>query len=144
MPELHIIMGSNGAGKSSIGPEFLPGHIKTSYTVFDGDKLYMQKQKELWAQGIRAIKEAKNIAFGFVESTFEELVYAALESNDHFVYEGHFTNDATWEIPKKFRDKGYEVHILLSWPNRSGIIRNACHRQGKRRRTLCSSCCYQG
>ena len=65
MPELHIIMGSNGAGKSSIGHEFLPLYIKDGYIVFDGDKLYMQKQKELWLQGIRAIKEAKKHCFRF-------------------------------------------------------------------------------
>jgi hypothetical protein len=39
MPELYIITGSNGAGKSSIGPEYLPVHIRQQGPIFDGDKL---------------------------------------------------------------------------------------------------------
>ena len=49
MPELYIITGSNGAGKSTVGPDYLPQHIGQHNTVFDGDKLFMQKQKELQA-----------------------------------------------------------------------------------------------
>ncbi len=57
MPELYIITGSNGAGKSSIGPIYLPEYIRKNYPVFDGDKLFMSKQKELWNQGIRGSEE---------------------------------------------------------------------------------------
>lgn len=59
MPELYIITGSNGAGKSTIGPDYLPEHIRLHHTVFDGDKLFMQKQRELWQSGMRGHKEAK-------------------------------------------------------------------------------------
>lgn len=45
MPVLYIITGSNGAGKSSVGPEFLPFHLREA--IFDGDKLFMQKRSEL-------------------------------------------------------------------------------------------------
>jgi len=45
MPELYIITGSNGAGKSTIGTIHLPANIRDNYTVFDGDKLFTQKQK---------------------------------------------------------------------------------------------------
>ncbi len=106
MPELFIITGSNGAGKSSVSPIYLPDDIREKFTVFDGDKLYMQKQRELWKQGIKSHKEAKKLAFAFVEDTFEWLVEDAVQVMTNFVYEGHFTNDATWDIPKKFA----EVH----------------------------------
>jgi predicted ABC-type ATPase len=66
MPELYIITGSNGAGKSSVGIDYLPEYIRNNYTIFDGDKLFMQKQKELWLSGIRAHKEAKKIAYASV------------------------------------------------------------------------------
>ena len=62
MPELYIITGSNGAGKSTVGFSYLPQHIQEAYSIFDGDKLFINKQKELWASGIRAHKEAKKIA----------------------------------------------------------------------------------
>ena len=41
MPELFIITGSNGAGKSSIGPDYLPTHIRQQGPIFDGDKLFV-------------------------------------------------------------------------------------------------------
>lgn len=113
MPSLYIITGSNGAGKSTIGPFYLPLEIQHDCTVFDGDKLFMQKQSELWKSGIRANKEAKKIAFSFVEQTFETLVENALNANADFVYEGHFTNDATWDIPKKFKEHGYQINIIF-------------------------------
>ena len=113
MPELYIITGSNGAGKSSIGPIYFPKHIQNNYTVFDGDKLFMQKQKELWNQGIRANKEAKKLAFSVVEETFDRLTEDALKRNDNFVYEGHFTNDATWDIPRRFRQQGYTINLIF-------------------------------
>jgi predicted ABC-type ATPase len=43
MPELFIITGSNGAGKSSIGPEYLPARIRQQGPIFDGDKLLPKK-----------------------------------------------------------------------------------------------------
>lgn len=113
MPSLFIITGSNGAGKSSVGSGFLPLEIQQECAVFDGDKLYMQKQKELWAAGIRAHKEAKKLALAFVEDTFDNLVEKALAAKANFVYEGHFTNDATWDIPKRFREAGYKVNMIF-------------------------------
>lgn len=78
MPSLYIITGSNGAGKSTIGPEYLPPEIQQNCKVFDGDKLYMEKQHELWQSGIRTHKEAKKMALAFVEKTFDSLVKEAL------------------------------------------------------------------
>ncbi|WP_257670818.1 hypothetical protein [Parapedobacter tibetensis] len=48
MPDLYIITGSNGAGKSSIDPEYLPPNIQHQYSVFDGDLLFVQKRRELF------------------------------------------------------------------------------------------------
>ena len=109
MPELFIITGSNGAGKSSIGANYLPAHIQNTCSIFDGDKLFMQKQKDVWNSGIRANKEARKIAYQFVSDTFDELVEAALSSKSNFVYEGHFTNDATREVPQRFKNNGYFI-----------------------------------
>ena len=62
MPELHIITGSNGAGKSTVGPAYLPSHIADHYTVFDGDKLFIAKRKELFPAIAKSHKEARNMA----------------------------------------------------------------------------------
>src|SRR5438105_3398017 len=110
MPDLYIITGSNGAGKSTVGPDYLPKHINEHYTIFDGDKLFTQKQKELWQSGMRAHKEAKKVSYQFVMDTFDVLVEDAINKRDNFVYEGHFTNDATWDIPKRFKNTGYKIN----------------------------------
>jgi len=113
MPELFIITGSNGAGKSSVGATYLPEEIRENFPVFDGDKLYMSKQKELWAGGIRVIKEAKKLALAFVNETFDSLIENALYKKETFVYEGHFINETTWDIPKKFKAQGYKINMVF-------------------------------
>ncbi len=113
MPELHIITGSNGAGKSTVGSDYLPGYITKNLQIFNGDKLFQDKQKELWKQGMRAIKELKNISYEFVTTTFDALTEAALNNSANFAYEGHFTNEATWDVPRKFKAAGYSIHLVF-------------------------------
>lgn len=112
MPELFIITGSNGAGKSSIGPEYLPEHILQQGPVFDGDKLFVEKRKELW-RSIKSHKECSKLAYAFVTETFDNLVETAISGKLDFAYEGHFTNEATWDIPRQFRAAGYSIHLIF-------------------------------
>ncbi len=106
-------MGSNGAGKSSIGPSYLPEQFQTPGGVFDGDKLYMQRVKELFPAVTRSHKEAKKIAYQWLIERFEKLVADALTNSQSFAYEGHFTNDATWDVPIKFKRSGYRIHVVF-------------------------------
>lgn len=112
MPHLFIITGSNGAGKSSVGPKYLPQHIREQGPVFDGDKLFVEKRRELW-RTIKSHKECAKLAYAFVTDTFDQLVEAALATNRDFAYEGHFTNEATWDIPRRFRAAGYAIHLIF-------------------------------
>jgi predicted ABC-type ATPase len=112
MPELYIITGSNGAGKSTIGPDYLPQQINKKCIVFDGDKLFIQKRSELW-QTIKAPKEIKKLAHQFVLETFENQTAEALAKRHDYVYEGHFTNDETWSTPLKFKENGYIVTLIF-------------------------------
>jgi len=111
VPELYIITGSNGAGKSSVGPDYLPSKLRSS--IFDGDKLFMQKRSEFWINGIKSHKECKKLAAEVVENSFDDLVEFSLQSNADFAYEGHFTNDATWDVPKRFKEAGYKIHLVF-------------------------------
>lgn len=113
MPELFIITGSNGAGKSTVGATYLPWHIQANYTIFDGDKLFMNKKRELYPATTPSHKEAKKIAYQWLVKHFETLVDDALMRNDSFVYEGHFTNDSTWDVPKRFKQNGYLINLIF-------------------------------
>lgn len=113
MPVLYIITGFNGAGKSSIAPDYLPISIKDNCNVFDGDKLFMQKKRELWESGSRAIKENRKIAEKYLDELFHSLVDNAIQSKKDFVYEGHFTNNETWKIPERFKKEGYTIHMIF-------------------------------
>ena len=121
MPELYIITGSNGAGKSSLGANYLPDHIVDTCEVFDGDKLFMDKQRELWRDGIRAHKEMRRIAYEFVSSTFDALVDEAVHARADFAYEGHFTNESTWDIPRRFKSEGYAIHLIYLGLNNTDL-----------------------
>jgi predicted ABC-type ATPase len=111
MPVLYIITGSNGAGKSSVGSNYVPAHLRES--VFDGDKLLMRKSGEYWVSGIKSHKECKRLAAEFVDETFYSLVASSLQARTDFAYEGHFTNDASWNIPRQYRDNGYKIHLIF-------------------------------
>ena len=111
MPVLYIITGSNGAGKSSVGPEYIPNHLRK--LIFDGDRLFMQATREFWLKGIKSHKECKKRSLELVEKTFDGLVESCLAEMTDFAYEGHFTNDATWGIPQRFKDAGYETHLIF-------------------------------
>lgn len=113
MPELYIITGSNGAGKSTVGFTYLPENIRNNYTVFDGDKLFAQKRKELYPNPIPVFKEAGRIAGEWLNEHFIESVNDALSMKDHFVYEGHFRDDSSWEIPKKFKKQSYSINLIF-------------------------------
>jgi predicted ABC-type ATPase len=73
----------------------------------------MQKQKTLWDSGLRAHKEIKKLAFTYVDETFDMLVSEVLKTKSDFVYEGHFTNEATWNIPRQFKAAGYTIHMFF-------------------------------
>lgn len=113
MPDLYIITGSNGAGKSTLGIKYLPKHIGDNYTVFDGDLLYVKKLHESFPKLTPSPKEAKKLAFQYVIDAFEKFTANALNNNEILVYEGHFTNDATWDTPRRFKTAGYNIHLLF-------------------------------
>jgi predicted ABC-type ATPase len=113
LPELHVITGSNGAGKSSVGPEYLPSHIKNIYQVFDGDKLTLEKTKELFASKLVSYKEAKTKANEWIGNYFNEQVEKAISKVDHFAYEGHFREASAWKIIDRFKKNGYSIHLIF-------------------------------
>ena len=122
-PVLFIITGSNGSGKSTVGGTYLPSEIQKKYTVFDGDKLALQKRREL-AVTIKSFKEARRLADEWMYTQFDNLVKKAIQSKDNFAYEGHFRDAGTLKTPRKFRKNGYEISLIfmgLSDPHQSEL-----------------------
>lgn len=122
-PVLFIITGSNGSGKSTVGETYLPSEIQKKYTVFDGDKLALQKRREL-AATIKSFKEARRLADEWMYAQFDDQVKRAIQSKDNFAYEGHFRDTDTLKTPRKFKKRGYELSLIfmgLSDPHQSEL-----------------------
>lgn len=113
MPDLYIITGANGAGKSTVGFSYLPTIIQKTHTVFDGDKLTLQKKREFIHAGIKSFKEAERLALDWLFGNFEFLVKKALKEKDDFVYEGHLPEHANWKTPNRFKRAGYRIHLFF-------------------------------
>ncbi len=123
MPVLFIITGSNGAGKSTVGYTYLPEDIQKKYSVFDGDKLALLKKREL-LKTIKSFKEAGRLADEWMYKQFADQTKAAIKAGDHFAYEGHFRDEATLKVPKKFKKNGYKLTLIfmgLSDPDQSEL-----------------------
>lgn len=113
MPDLYIIMGSNGAGKSTVGFSYLPEIVQENFTVFDGDKLTLQKKREFYKSQTPSLKEAERMALAWLFDHFEKSVQKAIKDKADFVYEGHLPEDANWKTPKRFKRAGYKIHIIF-------------------------------
>lgn len=112
MPSLYILAGPNGAGKSSTGAMLLLSQVSSISTPFDGDKLKMIKQREFYLE-VRSYKEAGKMADDFVFATFERLYKEALSKKIDFAYEGHFTEESSWDLLRLFKQNGYQIHFYF-------------------------------
>jgi predicted ABC-type ATPase len=112
MPSLYILTGPNGAGKSTAGPGLMPDFIQALYPPFDGDHLKMIKQREFKLL-TGSYKEAARLADEYVYAEFERLYKSALSKNDHFSYEGHFSEESSWELIRKFKAAGYTIDMIF-------------------------------
>jgi len=112
MPDLYILMGANGAGKSTTGASYLPLHIQKKQEVFDGDKFYWAKIRELYKLQTPSIKEAKRLSLDILFEHFDNLVQKAIKQKEDFAYEGHLPDDGNWITPKRFARAGYAIHII--------------------------------
>ncbi|MEO6869490.1 MAG: zeta toxin family protein [Ginsengibacter sp.] len=109
---MFILTGSNGAGKSTVGSTYLPIEIQKNYPVFDGDNLSLHKRREL-SVIIKSYKEARKLADEWMYRQFDDQVKKAINSKDHFAYEGHFRDIDTLKTPRKFKKNGYDLSLIF-------------------------------
>lgn len=110
-PKLFIITGSNGAGKSTYKQTLLPGEF-ANLDIFDGDVFYTQKSIEFYKIN-KSSKESRKLAEEALEQEFLRLVNLNIEGKANFAYEGHFTGPGAWAIPKRFKEAGFEIHLIF-------------------------------
>ena len=110
-PQLFIVTGSNGAGKSTYRQYLLPPEF-SNLDVFDGDLFYTRKSIEFYKiHG--SSKEARKQAEEALEEEFLKLVDHSISQRMHFAYEGHFTGAGAWKIPERFKAEGFEIHLVF-------------------------------
>ena len=103
MPDLTIIAGCNGAGKSTYAPSFLPdGQIS-----FDYDKVFLTYYRALPDSEMRDI-----IAKNKTSADFESAVKHAIDNNLNFCYETNFdAHPIHWA--EKFKEFGYSLNLIF-------------------------------
>ncbi len=103
MPDLTIIAGCNGAGKSTFAPSFLPEGVVS----FDYDKLFLAYYNDLSDSELRE-EFARNKA----TTAFEHAIEKALRCKTDFCYETNFdVHPLYW--PEIFKNKGYIVNLIF-------------------------------
>jgi len=110
-PKLFIITGSNGAGKSTYKQALLPAEHCT-LDIFDGD-IFFTQQITAFYKITRSSKESRKLAEEALEEEFLRLVELSIGQKRDFVYEGHFTGAGAWKIPERFKDEGFEIHLIF-------------------------------
>lgn len=113
MPDLFIITGPNGSGKSTAGFLYLPEYLQGVTTIFDGDKLFLNKKRELYPSSTPSIKEAGRQALEWLHEEFERRVSDAIKHKLPFIYEGHLPEKANWITPQRFKNAGYNVNMIF-------------------------------
>jgi predicted ABC-type ATPase len=103
MPNLFIIAGCNGAGKSTFSSSFLPNNL----TSFDYDALYLSNYNSLQDSELRDI-----IAKSKTTEVFENEVYHSINNKLDFCYETNFDEHPLY-WPEIFKKSGYELNIIF-------------------------------
>ena len=103
MPELTIIAGCNGAGKSTFAKSFLPANE----TSFDYDRTFLEFYNSLPDSELR-----ENFAQQKVNKLFQTEIEFALSHNLNFCYETNFDEYPLYWA-EQFKAKGYSVRLIF-------------------------------
>lgn len=103
MPDLIIIAGCNGAGKSTFASSFLPEGL----TSFDYDRLFIENYNALTDSELR-----ERIARNQTSDAFETSIDRALTSKADFCYETNFDSHPLY-WPQKFKESGYQINMIF-------------------------------
>lgn len=114
MPNLFVVAGCNGSGKSTFAQSFLPDGL----TSFDFDKLFLEYYNELPDSELR-----DKIARNLTSSDFQKAIELSIKTKSDFCYETNLDSSPVhW--PNQFRLNGYELHVIFFCLQDQKIARN--------------------
>ncbi|MFN6946344.1 MAG: zeta toxin family protein [Cytophagaceae bacterium] len=103
MPNLIIIAGCNGAGKSTFASSFLPEGL----TSFDYDRLFLESYNSLPDSELR-----EKFAKDETTKNFEAAIEKAILNKTDFCYETNFDSHPIY-WPQKFKENGYQLNLIF-------------------------------
>ena len=103
MPDLIMIAGCNGAGKSTFAPSFLPEGL----TSFDYDRLFLENYNSLPDSELR-----EQFAKDRTTKNFETSIEKAILNKTNFCYETNFDSHPLY-WPRKFKENGYQINLVF-------------------------------
>lgn len=114
MPNLIIIAGCNGAGKSTFATSFLPEGMIS----FDFDRIFIENYNSLPDSELREHFAKKQTSEGF-----EKAVDKALLNKSDFCFETNFdSHPLLWA--KKFKKEGYQINLIFFCIENQDIARH--------------------
>lgn len=103
MPDLTIIAGCNGAGKSTFASSLLPDGL----TSFDYDRRFLENYDSLPDSELR-----EEFAKKQTTKDFEDSIYKALKNKTDFCYETNFDiYPLIWA--EKFKEQGFQINLIF-------------------------------
>ncbi len=114
MPDLIIIAGCNGAGKSTFASSFLPEGL----TSFDYDRLYLETYNSLPDSELR-----EEFAKNQTTKDFELSASRAMLNKTDFCYETNFDSLPLYWA-RKFRKNGYQINLIFFCLDNQEIARH--------------------
>ncbi|WP_163378454.1 zeta toxin family protein [Cyclobacterium sp. SYSU L10401] len=114
MPNLIVIAGCNGAGKSTFASSFLPEGM----TSFDYDRIFLENYNCLFDSELR-----EDIARNQTIRDFELSIDKALNDQADFCYETNFdSHPLIW--PELFKINGYQINLIFFCLENQDIARH--------------------
>lgn len=103
MPDLIVIAGCNGAGKSTFSTSFLPNNLSS----FDYDKTYLEHYDSLPDSELR-----DKFARDRTANEFESAIEQAIQNRIDFCFETNFDAHPTY-WPEIFKENGYRLNLIF-------------------------------
>lgn len=113
MPNLIVIAGCNGAGKSTFASSFLPDGL----TSFDYDKLYLEYYSILPDSEFR-----DKFARDKTTKDFEDAIKQSVTNKTDFCYETNFDSSPVY-WPEHFKKHGFTLDLIFFCLNNQEIAR---------------------